>query len=116
MNYKITTWILLIVLIGCLGWHWNFMNDKTTQSQMMSNHSMSSMMTDMSASLKGKTGDELDKAFLEAMIVHHQGAVDMAKELQKGTKRPELLKMADDIITAQTAEIEMMQKWLNEWF
>jgi uncharacterized protein (DUF305 family) len=60
--------------------------------------------------------DELDKIFLVDMIVHHQGAVDMAKLLQKGTKRPELQKMANDIITAQTKEITMMQTWLKEWF
>lgn len=74
------------------------------------------MMMDMTARMKGKTGDELDRVFLEDMIVHHQGAVDMAKILAAGTKRPELQKMASDIITVQTAEIKMMQKWLTDWF
>ena len=50
------------------------------------------------------------------MIVHHEGAVDMAKELQKGTNRPELQKMAKDIIEVQTGEITMMENWLKEWF
>jgi uncharacterized protein (DUF305 family) len=77
---------------------------------------MNTMMMNMTASMKGKTGDALDKVFLEEMIVHHQGAVDMAMELQKGTKRPELQKMAQDIITAQSIEITMMKQWLKEWF
>ena len=77
---------------------------------------MNTMMMNMTASMKGKTGDALDKVFLEEMIVHHQGAVDMAMELQKGTKRPELQKMAQDIITAQSKEITMMKQWLKEWF
>lgn len=115
MNYKITTWILLALLIVCFVWNINTIN--SPQPQMMSSqHSMSEMMNDMTADLKGKTGDDLDKAFLEGMIVHHQGAVDMAKELQRGTKRPELQKMANDIIDVQTKEINMMQNWLNEWF
>lgn len=85
---------------------------------MMSNSGsdMQGMMMDMTARMEGKTGDELDKIFLEDMIVHHQGAVDMAKELQKGTERPELQKMAKDIIEVQTKEITMMEKWLSEWF
>ena len=81
-----------------------------------SNTPMNTMMMDMAAGMKGKTGDALDKVFLEEMIVHHQGAVDMAMELQKGTKRPELQKMAQDIITAQSKEITMMKQWLKEWF
>jgi uncharacterized protein (DUF305 family) len=74
------------------------------------------MMTDMSASLRGKTGDALDKAFINEMIVHHEGAVEMAELLLAGTKRPELKKLGNDIISAQTGEIKMMQGWREEWF
>lgn len=77
---------------------------------------MHAMMMDMTARMKGKTGDELDKIFLEEMIAHHEGAVDMAKILAAGTKRPELQKMAQDIITVQTKEIKMMQDWQKMWF
>ncbi|MFO0764830.1 MAG: DUF305 domain-containing protein [Patescibacteria group bacterium] len=77
---------------------------------------MRDMMMDMTSSMRGKTGDELDKAFLAGMIEHHQGAIDMAKILKDGTKRPELQKMADDIINVQSKEIEMMQQWQKEWF
>lgn len=77
---------------------------------------MHGMMMDMTERMKGKTGDELDKVFLEDMIIHHQGAVDMAVELQKGTARPELQKMATDIIDVQTKEIDMMKAWLGTWF
>lgn len=86
---------------------------------MMSNSTesdMHGMMMNMTARMEGKTGDELDRIFLEDMIVHHEGAVAMALELQKGTKRPELQKMAKEIIDVQTKEIEMMKAWLNEWF
>ena len=77
---------------------------------------MASMMHDMNANLTGKTGDEFDKAFLDDMIIHHQGAVDMAQAVLKNSKRPELIKLANDIITAQTVEIDMMKKWQKEWF
>jgi uncharacterized protein (DUF305 family) len=79
-------------------------------------NAMDSMMMDMTERMKGKTGDELDKVFLQDMIVHHQGAIDMAKLLQAGTKRPELQKMANDIITVQSKEITQMKGWLTAWF
>ena len=87
--------------------------------QGMMGHSMDSMehqMMGMTDRMKGKTGDELDKIFLQDMIVHHQGAVEMAQILAKDTKRPELQKMSADIIRVQTAEIAQMQQWLDAWF
>lgn len=77
---------------------------------------MDDMMDGMMSSLYGKTGDDFDKAFLSGMIVHHQGAVEMAEEVLRVSKRPELLKLANDIITAQNKEIEMMKDWQYSWF
>lgn len=70
----------------------------------------------MSENLKDKFGADYEKAFLEEMIVHHQGALDMSNQLLQKTQRPELLKFANDIIDLQSAEIVMMQNWLNSWF
>ena len=58
----------------------------------MAHDAMSMSMNDMGKMLEGKTGDELDRAFLEGMIPHHQAAVDMAKYLA-GSSRPELVKL-----------------------
>ena len=77
---------------------------------------MESQMHGMTMSLEGKTGDAFDKEFLSQMIVHHQGAVDMAQMVLKTSKRPELVKLANDIITAQNGEIKMMQDWQKMWF
>ncbi len=79
-------------------------------------HDMSHQMDGMVSSLYGKKGDELDKKFIEDMIVHHQGAIDMANVLLKETKRPELIKLGNDIISAQSSEINMMKNWLGSWF
>lgn len=85
--------------------------------RMMQNHGgMASMMHDMNASLEGKTGDEFDKAFLQEMIVHHEGAVVMAEKVLEVSKREELRTLAQEIITAQNKEIEMMSTWLATWF
>jgi uncharacterized protein (DUF305 family) len=40
----------------------------------------------------------------------------MSQALLNGTKRPELIKLGNDIITAQTGEIQMMKEWRKVWF
>jgi uncharacterized protein (DUF305 family) len=86
-------------------------------SMMMNNGTdMKGMMHSMNQGLYGKTGDAFDQAFLAEMIVHHEGAVEMAQQVLKVSQRPELIKLANDIIAAQTKEIGMMKEWQNTWF
>jgi hypothetical protein len=88
-------------------------------SEMPNDHSHNSMedaMHDMTSSLEGKTGNDFDREFLVQMIVHHQGAVEMAEMVAQQTNRPELKQLAEGIITAQEGEIKMMQNWNNIWF
>lgn len=116
---------LIGVLIGWLVWGHRPANQvvmsgmhQMPDGSMMSNGGMDmkSMMQGMNAGLVGKTGDEFDKAFLSEMIVHHQGAVEMAQAVLKNSKRPELIKLANDIIAAQTKEIDTMKGWQTQWF
>ncbi len=89
--------------------------DPAMQKNMdMSHDPMKMSMADMGAMLAGKTGDDLNKAFLLGMIPHHQGAIDMAKYLA-GSDKPELVKLGADIISAQQKEIDQMNKWMKEW-
>jgi uncharacterized protein (DUF305 family) len=59
------------------------------------------------------TGDA-DVDFLKGMIPHHQGAIDMAKVALQFAKDPALLKLAQDIATAQESEITFMSGWLKK--
>lgn len=76
---------------------------------------MGMSMSDMSASLKNKSGDTFDRAFIAEMIDHHQGAIDMAKLAKQNAKHDEIKNLADDIIVAQTKEISQMKQWRAEW-
>jgi uncharacterized protein (DUF305 family) len=77
---------------------------------------MHSAMSDMTGGLEGKEGAEFEQAFLKEMIVHHEGAVAMAQMVLQKSQRPELIKLANDIIAAQTTEITQMREWQNSWF
>jgi uncharacterized protein (DUF305 family) len=55
------------------------------------------------------TGNATDAAFIADMTAHHQGAIDMAKLAQKRADHGEISELADDIISAQQAEIATMK-------
>ena len=57
-----------------------------------------------------------DRAFIDAMVPHHQGAIAMAKELLAKGEQPALRQMADHIISAQTKEIAQMREWRKAWY
>ncbi len=85
-------------------------------SQMMlGEHGESMTMEQMTQSMQGLSGDELDKTFVEMMIDHHMGAIDMAKMVQTQGRHQEIRDLAEDIVTAQTVEIEQMKQWQNDW-
>lgn len=72
-------------------------------------------MTEMSESLKDKSGDKFDQSFITLMIDHHQGAIDMANIAKQNAKHEEIKNLANDIISAQTREIELMNQWKANW-
>lgn len=81
----------------------------------MGDDMMGMSMDDMAGMLEGKTGDAFDKAFIEGMIPHHQGAIDMARAALQSAKHDEIKRMARDIISAQQEEIDMMKQWQKDW-
>lgn len=88
-------------------------DDRDNDTDMMNMHgSMQGMMK----GLENKTGDEFDKAFLSEMILHHQGAIDMANAALKNAKHQEIKNLANDIISAQTKEINQMKEWQQAWY
>ncbi|HEY9827957.1 MAG TPA: DUF305 domain-containing protein [Stenomitos sp.] len=56
-----------------------------------------------------------DLRFIKAMIPHHEGALIMAQEVLSKTQRPEIKKLAQDILSSQQAEIQQMKTWQQAW-
>jgi uncharacterized protein (DUF305 family) len=88
-------------------------DDKNTQQSSTDHSTMS--MADMTKQLEGLSGDDYDKAFIEMMIDHHQGAIDMAKLSDTRAKHDEIKQLSKDIITAQEKEIAEMKQWQKDW-
>ena len=75
---------------------------------------MPGMMSDAQMQeLTGATGADFDRLFLQLMIMHHQGAIEMSDtEIAQGSN-PAALALAESIKTSQTAEITEMQQLLS---
>jgi uncharacterized protein (DUF305 family) len=90
----------------------------SSSSDNMMDHSAMGMMDEMAGmenELKGKTGDDFDKAFIEQMILHHQGALDMAAPGERNAEHQEVKDLTKAIVTAQTNEIKQMKQWQKDW-
>ena len=60
--------------------------------------------------------EPFDKAFIDMMIPHHQGAIQMARvELERGSDA-KAQDLAEQIIVAQAREIEDMNQWRADWY
>ena len=55
-----------------------------------------------------------DVDFVRLMLPHHQAAIDMAKTQLLHGKDPQMRRLAQEIITDQQSEIELMQLWLRQ--
>ena len=106
------------------GWYKDWYGSEVPQDeQVMGGHGMGGN-TGMHMGMMGNETDitrleqsaDFDRAFIEEMIPHHQMAVMMANMLKNGTNRSEMKQLADDIITAQTDEIDQMRSWYGEWY
>lgn len=126
MQTKLIATALISLVIG-IGGTYAVMSKQVQQptaghmmpnGQMMSDDlsGMHGAMTSMMVGLEGKTGDAFDKAFLSEMIMHHEGAVEMAEAAKVNAKHAEIKQMADAIISAQTTEIAQMREWQKAWY
>lgn len=114
MNKIVIITLVSIVLGICIG---IFIGNKQKkhENEVGMSHSMENMMSTMNMSLTGKIGDDFDKVFLEQMVIHHEGAINMAELALQSSNRQEIKDLAHAIIDAQTTEIQQMKYWQMSW-
>ena len=91
-------------IIQLTGWLQSWYSNSTIKGEH------SAMMRDLTK----LSGHELDDAYMEDMIKHHEGAIDMAQDILEVSQKPEIVELAQNIIASQTAEIETFKKMLND--
>jgi uncharacterized protein (DUF305 family) len=63
-----------------------------------------------------ENGKYSDKAFIDAMVPHHEGAVDMAEAALNNAEHEQIKQLAEDIVSAQEAEIEKLKSIKQQEF
>ena len=80
-------------------------------------HSMGSGTMDMSADVDAlREAEPFDREFIDAMIRHHEQAVEAAEIALTESERDEVRALAEEIIAAQTREIEQLRDWRESWY
>jgi uncharacterized protein (DUF305 family) len=64
----------------------------------------------------GPADANYDLRFLDSMIPHHEGALVMSQEVLAKSKRPALIKLANNILVDQKKEIAQMKLWRKQWY
>lgn len=63
-----------------------------------------------------RDAEPFDRAFIDAMIPHHQGAIVDARAAIEKARHPELRELAENIVKTQQREIDQMEQWRSEWY
>lgn len=79
-------------------------------------NSFANMMGNNSINQRTQMGSNIDKHFIEEMIPHHEGAIDMANLALTRDTKPKIKALATNIIKSQTNEIVQMKAWYKSWF
>ncbi|WP_428154272.1 DUF305 domain-containing protein [Brevundimonas sp.] len=66
---------------------------------------------EMHEKMAAASGQTIDQAYVAKMIAHHEGAVAMAKVALRDSRDPEIRRMAQIVVDAQTREIAEMKAW-----
>jgi uncharacterized protein (DUF305 family) len=93
---------------------WGVKEDEHAMHRSGDHSSMMGMLSDDQLdALAALSGSDFDRAWLEAMIMHHEGAVVMAEAVLADGVDEEVRALATAIITAQQTEISEMRALLN---
>ena len=95
-------------------WHEPMTMDSGAGHDMGSMHSAEGMMSDEDmGKLMQLSGPEFDKAWLQGMIEHHQGAIAMVEQIKNEGDSPDVRALADRVITTQQTEVDEMNGLLS---
>jgi uncharacterized protein (DUF305 family) len=113
-RWQLSSLLTLILIIVLTAWHERAHLSRPTAAIDPGWSALTGPMRAMHAAMSSiRPSRQSDGDFVNLMLPHHQAAIDMAKaELLYGTD-PQMRRLAQEIITDQQSEIELMQLWLK---
>ncbi len=102
--------------------HNSMMNNNSSMNMNGMNHNSSQMNSNMPMNHSDMKSDAnaasapYDLQFIDTMVHHHQGAVEMAKMIDGKTQNADIIKFGKQIIADQEKEIAQMKEWREKWF
>ncbi|MCR8670232.1 DUF305 domain-containing protein [Agrococcus sp. HG114] len=96
------------------GWldEWGVEYDDGSMGGM--DHGDGMMTEDDMGALEAAEGAEASRLFLEQMVMHHEGAIEMAEAEVESGLNPEAVALAEQVVADQSAEIDTMQELLAD--
>jgi uncharacterized protein (DUF305 family) len=106
MSKYITLSIAIVTFITGIGLGYII----TPQYALMNNED-NAVMQDL-----GKADKYVDLRYLEAMIVHHRGAIQLAEQVKDLTQRNEIKELAEMILRGEPKAIDELYAWRKDWY
>ncbi|HSE66899.1 MAG TPA: DUF305 domain-containing protein [Gemmatimonadales bacterium] len=113
-RWQVSSLLTLIPIVALAAWHGRAHLSGPTAVTDSAWSALTGPIATMHASMSAvRPSGQSDVDFVNLMLPHHQAAIDMAKaELLYGTDQ-EMRRLAQEIITDQQSEIELMDLWLK---
>ena len=109
---------ILLVLVPIVTWAALQQNSRSHDRMMREDPDWRELMGSMdrmhAAMASVKPSGDSDVDFVKLMLPHHQAAIEMAKAQLMYGKDPQMRRLAQQIITDQQSEIQLMQLWLKQ--
>ncbi len=90
--------------------------NEDAHSQLGLSAEQAGMMHGMKAASMLKEAKPFDRAFIDEMVPHHQGAIRMARAVLAKSEDKEIQRLAKRIVSSQSGEIQMMNRWRKTWY
>ena len=111
-NNSLLYWIIGVLFGALLVW---VLTTTAVNSNQLGMMQIMGIRKQTNFNVVGMMNSSIDRHFIEQMIPHHQTAIMMTNMLVSNTDRPEMKQLANDIISAQSKEIQQMKEWQIAW-
>lgn len=108
--------LVLVIQLAACGGQGGDQDEKGGSGSMSGMKGMEHGQEGAASGMLKEHGKYSDRLFIDAMVPHHEGAIDMAKVAQNHAEHPEIERLADNVIATQRAEIEELESIKREEF